>query len=224
MEQGELHQLDADALRKRLVDAERKYYGNLHELQEQLTRLNALQVLSKLLIGYSDPAGALAKLVELSVRDFGVEKAIVLQPSEGGYRVAALRGYSRRRARELADTAFGREEPRIAQIRAGGRGLQQSWLIVKPGVSIVRVTMGHATHFSRSELLLLANRVESEPRRDRRLCPRQRTCRRRSRLSYFLHSIATGKRGASRIPAIEATVMPTGAITEGDEAKRSMAR
>ena len=121
MEQGELHQLDADALRKRLVDAERKYYGNLHELQEQLTRLNALQVLSKLLIGYSDPAGALAKLVELSVRDFGVEKAIVLQPSEGGYRVAALRGYSRRRARELADTAFGREEPRIAQIRAGGR-------------------------------------------------------------------------------------------------------
>ena len=121
MEQDELHQLDADALRKRLVDAERKYYGNLDELQEQLTRLNALQVLSKLLIGYSDPASAVDKLVELSVRDFGVEKAIALQPSEGGYRVAALKGYSRRRARELADTAFGGEQPWISQVRAGGR-------------------------------------------------------------------------------------------------------
>jgi hypothetical protein len=92
MDQGELQQLDADGLRKRLVDAERKYYANLHELQEQLTRLNAVQALSKLLIGYGDPASALDKLVELSVRDFGVEKAAILQPREIGYRVAALRG------------------------------------------------------------------------------------------------------------------------------------
>ena len=96
MDQGEMRQLDADALRKRLADAERKYYANLQGLQEQLTRLNAVQALSKLLIGYGDPTGALEKLVELSVRDFGVEKAAILQPRESGYRVAALRGYSRR--------------------------------------------------------------------------------------------------------------------------------
>ncbi len=121
MDQGEMQQLDADALRKRLVDAERKYYANLHELQEQLTRLNAVQALSKLLIGYGDPADALDKLVELSVRDFGVEKAAILQPRESGYRVAALRGYSRRRVRELGDSVFGSEEQRITQVREGGR-------------------------------------------------------------------------------------------------------
>ena len=109
MDQGEQQQLDSEALRKRLVDAERKYYSNLHELQEQLTRLNAVQALSKLLIGYGDPAGALDKLVELSVRDFGVEKAAILQPRENGYRVAALSGYSRRRVRELGDSVFLRE-------------------------------------------------------------------------------------------------------------------
>lgn len=121
MDQGEMQQLDADALRKRLVDAERKYYANLHELQEQLTRLNAVQALSKLLIGYGDPASALDKLVELSVRDFGVEKAAILQPRESGYRVAALRGYSRRRVRELGDSVFGSEEQRITQVREGGK-------------------------------------------------------------------------------------------------------
>ncbi|MCH7567361.1 MAG: adenylate/guanylate cyclase domain-containing protein [Nitrospirae bacterium] len=121
MDQGEMQQLDADALRKRLVDAERKYYANLHELQEQLTRLNAVQALSKLLIGYGDPASALDKLVELSVRDFGVEKAAILQPRESGYRVTALRGYSRRRIRELGDSVFGSEEQRITRVREGGR-------------------------------------------------------------------------------------------------------
>ena len=121
MDQGELQQLDADALRKRLVDAERKYYANLHQLQEQLTRLNAVQALSKRLIGHGDPDDALDKLVELSVRDFGVEKAAILQPRESGYRVAALRGYSRRRVRELGDSVFGSEEQRITQVREGGR-------------------------------------------------------------------------------------------------------
>ena len=121
MDQGEMQQLDADALRKRLVDAERKYYANLHQLQEQLTRLNAVQALSKLLIGYGDPADALDKLVELSVRDFGVEKAAILQPRESGYRVAALRGYSRRRVQELGDSVFGSEEQRITQVREGGK-------------------------------------------------------------------------------------------------------
>lgn len=120
MDQDELQQLDAEALRVRLGDAERKYYANLHELQEQLTRLNAVQVLSKLLIGYGDPDGALDKLVELSVRDFGVEKAVVLQPRGSGYAVVAIKGYSRRRARELVDCVVGDGDERIAQTIDGG--------------------------------------------------------------------------------------------------------
>ena len=120
MDRGELQQLDAEALRARLADAERNYYANLHELQEQLARLNAVQVLSKLLIGYGDPDGALDKLVELSVRDFGVEKAIVLQPRSDGHAVVAIKGYSRRRARELADCVVGGGDQRIAQIVDGG--------------------------------------------------------------------------------------------------------
>ena len=120
MDRGELQQLDAEALRVRLGDAERKYYANLHELQEQLTRLNAVQVLSKLLISYGDPDGALDKLVELSVRDFGVEKAIVLQPRSSGYAVVAMKGYSRRRARELVDCVLGGDDDWIAQTIDGG--------------------------------------------------------------------------------------------------------
>jgi class 3 adenylate cyclase len=120
MDRGELQQLDAEALRVRLGEAERKYYANLHELQEQLTRANAVQVLSKLLIGFDDPDGALDKLVELSVRDFGVEKAIVLQPHGKGYAVVAAKGYSRRRARELSDCTIDRNDERIAQIIDGG--------------------------------------------------------------------------------------------------------
>ena len=120
MDQGELQQLDAEALRVRLADAERNYYANLHELQEQLARLNAVQVLSKLLIGYGDPDAALNKLVDLSIRDFGVEKAIVLQPRGDGYAVVAIKGYSRRRARELADGVVGDGDERIAQIVDGG--------------------------------------------------------------------------------------------------------
>lgn len=118
---GELRQLDAEALRQRLVDAERKYYANLHQLQEQLTRLNALQTLSKLLISCDEPADALDKLAELSIRDFGVEKAVVLRHMQGGYRVAAVRGYSRRRARELGSSVFESDEQRIVEVRDGGR-------------------------------------------------------------------------------------------------------
>ncbi len=121
MDLGELKQLDAEALRTRLGDAERKYYANLHELQEQLTRQNAVQALSKVLLGYGDPEGALDKLVALSVRDFGVEKAVVLQPRDNGYAVAAIKGYSRRRVRELGDAVVRVEDERIAQIRDGDK-------------------------------------------------------------------------------------------------------
>ncbi len=119
MDRSELQQLDAEALRVRLADAERNYYANLHELQEQLARLNAVQVLSKLLIGYGDPDAALDKLVDLSIRDFGVEKAVVLQPRDDGYAVVAIKGYSRRRVRELNDCVVGGGE-QIAQIVDGG--------------------------------------------------------------------------------------------------------
>jgi class 3 adenylate cyclase len=116
MDRSELQQLDAEALRVRLGDAERKYYANLHELQEQLSRVSAVQVLSKFLIGYGEADDAFDKLVELSIRDFGVEKAIVLQPNGNGYTVAGIKGYSRRRTKELNDCIIGHADERIAQI------------------------------------------------------------------------------------------------------------
>ena len=103
MNQEKLQQLDANELRIRLGDAERKYYANLHDLQEQLTRVKAVQELSNFLIGFAEPDSAFDKLVELSLRDFGVEKAIVLEPRDTGYAVAAMSGYSRRRTKELAE-------------------------------------------------------------------------------------------------------------------------
>ncbi len=56
--------LDLNGLRQKLVGAERKYYTNLHVLQEKLARLEAFQTLSKLLVTCTDPVDALAKLAE----------------------------------------------------------------------------------------------------------------------------------------------------------------
>lgn len=101
MNQNELDQEDGSGLQQKLVDAERKYYANLHILEEKLARIEALQALSKLLIGYTTPSEALDKLVELSVREMGVEKAVVTKPADGGYEICSLRGYSRARTQEL---------------------------------------------------------------------------------------------------------------------------
>jgi class 3 adenylate cyclase len=119
MNQEKLQQLDANELRIRLGDAERKYYANLHDLQEQLTRVKAVQELSNFLIGFAEPDSAFDKLVELSLRDFGVEKAIVLEPRDTGYAVAAMSGYSRRRTKELADCVVAFKDVRTAQIISG---------------------------------------------------------------------------------------------------------
>ena len=51
MDPKDLDHLDESGLRQKLVDAERKYYANLHVLKEKLNRIEALQALSKLLIG-----------------------------------------------------------------------------------------------------------------------------------------------------------------------------
>lgn len=96
-----IESLDVAGLRERLVDAERKYYTNLHELQEKVARLEAVQTLSKLLATCTDPADAIDRLVELSIQYMGVEKAIVVRPTEDGYEVGAFKGYSRRQAGEL---------------------------------------------------------------------------------------------------------------------------
>ena len=93
--------LDVDGLRQKLVNAERKYYTNLHVLQEKLARLEAFQTLSKLLVACTDPVDALAQLAELSIRYMGVEKAIVIQPLESGYEITALKGYPRRQVGEI---------------------------------------------------------------------------------------------------------------------------
>lgn len=105
-----------DGLRQKLVDAERKYYTNLNVLQEKLARLEAVQTLSKHLIACTDPADALDKLVELSIRDMGVEKAIVIQPVAGGYEIGALKGYSRRRLGELQRLVVSGENRHIRKV------------------------------------------------------------------------------------------------------------
>ena len=110
-------ELDPSQLRAKLVDAERKYYVNLQVLEEKLARLEAVQALGRLLITCTDPAEALDKLVELSVRDMGVEKAIVIQPSDLGYEIRAIRGYSRRQARELRGHLVPEDEPHMVRVR-----------------------------------------------------------------------------------------------------------
>ena len=81
-----------------VVDAERKYYTNLHELQEKVARLEAVQILRKLLVVCTDPADAIGKLIELSIQYMGVEKALVALPAEDGCEIDGLKGYSRRQA------------------------------------------------------------------------------------------------------------------------------
>jgi len=105
--------VEVNDLRQKLVDAERKYYANLNVLEEKLGRLGAVQTLSKLLLACTDPADALDKLVELSVHYMAVEKAIVAQPVEGGYGIGAMKGYSRRQAKELQRFVISGENKHI---------------------------------------------------------------------------------------------------------------
>ena len=108
--------LDVDRLRQQLVDAERKYYTNLHVLQEKLARLEAVQTLSNLLIACTDPVDALDKLVELSIKYMSVEKALVLLPVEDGYEIGALKGYSRKRTGELQQLVVSGNNSHIRKV------------------------------------------------------------------------------------------------------------
>lgn len=110
--------VDVNALRQKLVDAERKYYANLTQLEEKLARLEAVQTLSKLLIRCTDPADTLDKLTELSVQYMGVEKAIVAQPADGGYEIGALKGYARRQVRELQGLVISSDDERLCKVLA----------------------------------------------------------------------------------------------------------
>lgn len=116
MDSDALGSVDVDGLRQKLVDAERKYYTNLHVLEEKLARLEAVQMLSKNLIACTDPVDALGKLVELSIQYMGVEKAIVVQPVEGGFKIGALKGYSRKRVRELQQLVISGENSQIRNL------------------------------------------------------------------------------------------------------------
>ncbi len=110
---------EINLLRQKLVDAERKYYTNLQVLQEKLARLEAIQTLSEVLIACTDPADALNGLVEISIRNMGVEKALVIQPAGDGYRISALQGYSRRQKFELQRLAISRDNDDIAGVIVG---------------------------------------------------------------------------------------------------------
>ena len=112
----DLDRLDAQTLREKLLEAERKYYTNFEVLQEKVTRLEAVQTLSKLLIEQNDPAEALEKLVELSIRLMGVEKATVCRPVDGGFEVGALRGYSRRSSAALRELTLAAADEHISAV------------------------------------------------------------------------------------------------------------
>jgi len=111
-----LGSVDLTGLRQKLVDAERKYYSNLNVLEEKLARLEAVQTLSKLLIACTDPTDVLDKLAELSVQYMGVEKAIVIQPVDDGYEIGALKGYSRRQARELQRLLISSDNKQLRKV------------------------------------------------------------------------------------------------------------
>jgi class 3 adenylate cyclase len=119
MDSNAIGSRDVNLLRQKLIDAERKYYTNLHVLQEKLARLEAIQMLSEILITCTDPADAFNRLVETTIRYLGVEKAVVLQPVEGVYRIVALKGYSRRQGVELRQTMVSDENGYIAKVVAG---------------------------------------------------------------------------------------------------------
>jgi len=118
MESNAIGSRDLNLLRQKLVDAERKYYTNLHVLQEKLARLEAIQTLSEVLIACTDPADALNRLVEISIRNMAVEKAVVVQPIEDGYRIGALKGYSRRQISELRRIIISGDNGDIAEVIA----------------------------------------------------------------------------------------------------------
>lgn len=108
-------QPDTDGLQRKLIDAERKYYAGLSDLEEKLARIEALQDLSKRLNGYTELKDALEKLGELSVQEMGVEKAVITRPVEGGHEVCAVRGYSRARTRELRGSLLPADNPHLAR-------------------------------------------------------------------------------------------------------------
>lgn len=93
--------IGTEDLRKKLVDAERKYYNNLRVLEEKLARLEALQILNRGLMSCTDSTMALGHLVDTSVLHMAVEKALVVQPTDGGYAISAMGGYSRSRSQAL---------------------------------------------------------------------------------------------------------------------------
>jgi class 3 adenylate cyclase len=119
MDSNAIGSRDLNLLRQKLVDAERKYYTNLHVLQEKLERLEAIQTLSEVLIGCTDPTDVLNMLVEISIRNMGVEKALVVQPIEDGHRICALKGYSRRQISELRLITISGDNGDIAETIAG---------------------------------------------------------------------------------------------------------
>jgi len=119
----ELERLDAKGLRNKLLEAERKYYDNLHLLQDKLDKLNSVQTLNKFLASGSDYNEAVNKLVEISVSDMGVEKALFLEPDENGYKITSLKGYSRRKESELKKVFINSESPQLSLVTKEQKGI-----------------------------------------------------------------------------------------------------
>lgn len=107
---------DARELSQKLIIAERKYYSNLKLLEEKLARLEVFQKLSKRLIACTDPAEVLDKLAELSIQYAGIEKAVIIQPQDQEFKIAALKGYSRSKTGGLQGFVFSGNNSYIRKV------------------------------------------------------------------------------------------------------------
>ena len=116
MDSNSISSRDVNSVRQKLVNAERKYYTNLHMLQEKLAKLEAIQTLSEILITCTEPTDVLNSLVETTIKYMGVEKAVVIQPDGGGYKIVAIKGYSRKQVGELRQTMIPGKNSDIAEI------------------------------------------------------------------------------------------------------------
>lgn len=122
MDSNPINLRDANSVRQKLVNAERKYYTNLHMLQEKLAGLEAIQTLSENLIVCTEPTDVLNRLVETTIKYMGVEKVVVIQPDGGRYKVVAIKGYSRKQVNELRQTVIS--EKMVTSLRSFQKGRQ----------------------------------------------------------------------------------------------------
>jgi len=104
-------------LQKQLISAESKFYQNLKKLETNIKQLNSIQKLGKALAREESTSSALDKLIELSIREMGAEKALFLLPGENNnFQLSSYRGYSRRKVKALINIEFSTKDDFIFDV------------------------------------------------------------------------------------------------------------